>query len=147
MPRLKAQPKPVSQPIKVGDLLFKVRHPYSPTQSRRLTSDGLIPYYPLRVERDLMFDRYIFDVLAIHNSHLNRGDDRFALVLRWGKTVQIEVKPLERLRRLQDSCWRKGFWKELGDRAETYDPTKHINTGYISGDGLAYTQLQAIVEV
>jgi hypothetical protein len=90
---------------------------------------------------------YISEILQIHQSQLGKGDDRFAIAIYWGNPIRFEVKPLERLRRLQESNWRIEFWQELSDRAETYDPTKHINLGYISGDGLSMTKLQAIVEV
>lgn len=95
----------------------------------------------------LVIQEYVSEILQAHQSPLSKGDDKFAIVVYWGSPIRIDVKPLERLRRLEDSHYRTKLWKELGDRAETYDPTKHINLGYISGDGLSMAKLQAIVEV
>lgn len=110
-------------------------------------SDGLVACYPVRVEADLVFQEYVSEILQEHQSFLGRGNDRFAIIVYWGNKIRIEAKPLDRLRWLEDSNWRSSFWKELGDRAESYDPTKNINLGYISGDGLSCLKLQAIVEV
>lgn len=109
-------------------------------------SDGLVAHYPVNVEADLVIQEYISEILQEHSSFLNKGNDRFAIVLYWGEKVRVEAKSLGRLRGLQDSNWRASFWKLLGDRAETYDPTKHFNLGYISGDGLSCSKLQAILE-
>lgn len=149
MPQLKIllhKPKPV-EPIAIGKLLFRARNTSSPNQSHRLMSGGLVAHYPLRVELDMVVQEYISEILQVHQSHLSKGDDQFAIAVYWGNPIRFEVKPLERLRRLQESNWRTEFWKELGDRAEAYDPTKHINLGYISGDGLSMFKLHAIVEV
>jgi hypothetical protein len=110
-------------------------------------ADGLVAHYPLRVEADLVIEEYISEILQIHQSHLGKGEDQFAIVIHWGNPIRFGVKSLERLRWLEENNWRTTFWKDLGDRAETYDPTRHINVGYISGDGLSLTKLQAIVEV
>jgi hypothetical protein len=141
----KTQP-PRIESIGLTKLLFRPRKISSPNQSRRLISGGLVAHYPLHVEMEMVVQGYISEILQAHQSYLSKGDDKFAIAVYWGNPVRIEIKPLERLRRLQDSHWRGGLWKLLGDRAETYNPTKHINIGYISGDGLSATKLCAIVE-
>lgn len=140
--------KPPVEAIAINSLLFRPLNKEIPSQSRRLMSDGLVSHYPIGVEADLVIDGCISDIMQEHQSHLNKGDDHFAIAVYWGRTnIRIEAKPLKRLRWLQDSNWRTDFWKTLGDRAETYNPTTHLNIGYISGDGLSYSKLQAIVEV
>lgn len=143
---LQKPPKPV-EPIAISKLLFRPRNTSSPNQSRRLMSNGLVAHYPLHAEADLVIQEYISEILQLHQSQLGKGDDQFAIAVYWGNPMRLEVKSLERLRRLQESNWRVDFWKELGDRAEVYDPTKYINLGYISGDGLSIFKLHAIVEV
>jgi hypothetical protein len=132
--------------IAIKDLLYRPRNPFSPNQSRRLVSNGLVAYYPIHVETGLVVKEYISEILQEHQSFLGKGNDQFAIVVCWGRKIRIEVKPLERLRHLEDSHWRADLWRELGDRAETYNPATHVNIGYISGDGLDCTKLQAIVE-
>ena len=135
------------QPFTISKLLFCPRNKSSPNQSKRLIGNGLVAHYPLFVELDLVIQEYISEILQVHQSQLGKGDDRFAIAIHWSSPLRIEIKPLERLRRLEDSQSRTQFWKELGDRAETYDPSKFINLGYISGDGLSMTKLQSIVGV
>jgi hypothetical protein len=144
--KLLLKPKP-PEAIAINRLLFRPRNSESPNQSRRLMSDGLVAHYPVNVEADLVIAECISEILQEHQSCLGKGIDHFAIAIYWGNKIRIEAKPLERLRWLQDSNWRTDFWKTLGDRAESYNPTTHLNIGYISGDGLGCTKLQAIMEV
>lgn len=141
------RPKVPVEPIPIGRLLFRPRNHASPNQSHRLPSNGLVAHYPLHVEAELVIQEHISEILQVHQSQLNKGDDQFAIAIYWGSPIRIDVKTLERLRRLEDSHHRTKLWAELGDRAENYDPTTHVNIGYISGDGLSMAKLQAIVEV
>ena len=58
--------------------------------------NGLVAHYPLRVEFDLVIQEYISEIIQVHQSHLGKGDDRFAIVIYWSSPLRIQIKPLER---------------------------------------------------